>query len=268
MNTRSASRFMTNASAVLVYLFLLLPLLIVVLFSFSEKSYFSFPPHGFSLQWYKAAWASGQFGIPALRSVALAVLATAIATVFAIPSAMAFRRLRPGLLRDVLEFTLLSPLIVPTLIIGIALLYAFNRIYLMDTFTGLLISHVLLVFPFMFRALLTSVLSLPQSLLDASEMLGAGPRYTLRHVILPSLVPGIVSGAIFAFIISMDQFTVSLFVTQSEQIVLPVAIYKYLYDVNDPVVAAVSTILVAFGLLIALIIDRLGWLKHLGSAGA
>lgn len=268
MNSRRLSRYMANTSALLVYLFLLLPLLVVVMFSFSDKSYFDFPPQGFSLKWYQAAWESGQFGIPALRSLAIALLSTLIATVIAIPSALAFRRMKHGTLRDILEFILLSPLIVPALIIGIALLYAFNRFYLLDTFTALLISHVLIVFPFMFRSLLTSVLGLSQALLDASEMLGAEPHQTLRHVVLPALVPGIVSGAIFAFIISMDQFTVSLFVTQSEQIVLPVAIYKYLYDVNDPVVAAVSTVLVVFGLLIAFIIDRLGWLKHLGSAGA
>ncbi|NLC35404.1 MAG: ABC transporter permease [Alcaligenaceae bacterium] len=268
MDTRRVSGLLANASALLVYLFLLLPMLVVVLFSFSEKSYFTFPPEGFSLKWYSAAWESGQFGGPAIRSLVLAGLSTLIATALAIPSALAIRRLSPGPLRNSIEFLMLSPLIVPALIIGIALLYAFNRFYMLDTFAALLISHVLIVFPFMFRALLTSALGLSQALLDASEMLGAEPRQTFREVVLPALVPGIVSGAIFSIIISLDQFTVSLFVTQSEQIVLPVAIYKYLYDVNDPVVAAVSTVLVVFGLLVAFIIDRMGWLKHLGSAGS
>ena len=255
-------------AAIVVYLFLLLPLVIVVLFSFSERSFFSFPPTGFSLRWYEAAWRSGLFLEPALRSLVLAVLATALAALLAVPAAMALRKLSAGRLRAALEFAFLSPLVVPALIIGIALLYAYNRVGLLDTFAGLVVAHTLIVFPFMFRAVLTSVLGLRQSLLEASEVLGASPATTLRRVVLPALVPGIVAGAIFAFIISLDQFTVSLFVTQSDQVVLPVALYKYLFDVNDPVAAAVSTVLVVFGLAAAFVIDRLGWLRHLSGAGA
>lgn len=268
MHMRNPYRTLSNAVAILVYVFLILPLLVVVLFSFSERSYFSFPPAGFSLRWYQAAWESGQFLVPALRSLWLALAATALAAALSIPAALAFRKIAPGKLRSALEFFLLTPLIVPALIIGIALLYAFNRLQMLDTFGALLAAHAVIVFPFMFRAVLTSVLGLRQSLIDASEILGASPAYTLRKVILPALIPGIASGAIFSFIISLDQFTVSLFVTQSEQIVLPVAIYKYLFDVNDPVAAAVSTVLVVFGLLIAFVIDRLGWLRHLSGASA
>jgi putative spermidine/putrescine transport system permease protein len=268
VHSQNLYRHFANASAFLVYLFLILPLLVVILFSFSERSFFEFPPAGFSLRWYHAAWESGQFLGPALRSLGLALAATAVAAALSIPAALAFRKLAPGKLRGALEFFLLSPLIVPALIIGIALLYAFNRLNVLDTFGGLLAAHVVIVFPFMFRAVLTSVLGLRQALIDASEILGASPAYTLRQVVLPALIPGIASGAIFSFIISLDQFTVSLFVTQSEQIVLPVAIYKYLFDVNDPVAAAVSTVLVVFGLLLAFVIDRLGWLRHLSGASA
>jgi putative spermidine/putrescine transport system permease protein len=257
-----------TAAATAVYAFLILPMLVVVLFSTSEKSFFTFPPTGFSLRWYEAAWSSERFLAPAARSIVLAVLATLIAAAIAIPAALALRRMAPGRLRAAIEFFFLTPLIVPALIIGIALLYSFSRLRLVDSFAGLLMAHALIVFPFVFRAVLTSVLNLRQYLLDASEILGASPLYTFRRVVLPGLVPGLAAGAIFAFIVSLDQFTVSLFVTQSEQQVLPVAIYKYLYDVNDPVVAAVSTVLVAFGLLAAVLINWFGWLRHLGgSAG-
>lgn len=268
MHSPNSYRRLANLCALLVYAFLILPLLVVVLFSFSERSFFTFPPTGFSWRWYQAAWKSGLFLAPALRSFGLAIAATALAAALAIPAALSFRKIASGKVRSVLEFLLLSPLIVPALIIGIALLYAFNRMRMLDTFGALLAAHAVIVFPFMFRAVLTSVLGLRQSLIDASEILGAAPAYTLRHVVLPSLVPGIASGAIFSFIISLDQFTVSLFVTQSEQIVLPVAIYKYLFDVNDPVAAAVSTVLVVFGLFIAFVVDRLGWLRHLAGTSS
>lgn len=257
-----------NALAVFTCLFLMLPLAVVVLFSFSERSFFTFPPSGFSLRWYQAAWDSDLFLVPALRSLVLAAVATALAALLAVPAALGLRRMAPGRLRSALEFAFLSPLVVPALIIGIALLYAFNRTQLLDTFTALVVSHTLIVFPFMFRAVLTSALGLKQALIDAAEILGASPALTLRRVVLPALVPGIVAGGIFAAIVSLDQFTVSLFVTQSEQIVLPVALYKYLFDVNDPVAAAVSTVLVVFGLLAAIVIDRLGWLRHLAGGGA
>lgn len=267
IGTRGLRAGKTIAAAA-VYVFLVLPMMVVVLFSFGDKSYFTFPPTGFSLRWYQAAWSSGRFLDPALRSLALATLATMIAAAVSVPAALAVRRMVSARLRMLLEFVFLSPLIVPALIVGIALLYSFNRFGLIDTFGALLAAHTLIVFPFVFRAVLTSVMGLRQALIDASEILGAGPLYTFRRVVLPALVPGLASGGIFAFIVSLDQFTVSLFVTQSAQIVLPVAVYQYLFDVNDPVVAAVSTILVAFGLLVAMVIDRFGWLRHLGGTGS
>lgn len=268
MNSSRIWRLASDTVAAIVFLLLILPMMVVIVFSFSERSFFTVPPSGFSLRWYKAAWESGLFLAPALRSLALAALSTTIAAALSVPAALSLRRMRPSALRSTLEFAFLSPLIVPALIVGIALLYAYNRLGILDTFAGLVIAHTLIVFPFMLRAVLTSVMALKESLLEASEILGASPIQTLRHIILPGIVPGIVAGATFSVIVSLDQFTVSLFVTQSEQVVLPVAIYKYLFDVNDPVAAAVSTVLVLFGLLAAFVIDRLGWLRHLSSMGA
>jgi len=266
MNATRLWHIGANTLALLVGLFLSLPLFVVALFSFSERSFFTFPPTGFSLRWYVAAWQSNLFLEPALRSLLIALLSTAIAAALALPAALGLRRMPASRWRLAVEFFFLSPLIVPALIIGIALLYAFNHVHLLDTFTGLLAAHVLIVFPFMFRALLTSALALRPALLEASQILGASPGMTLRRVILPSLAPGLVAGGIFAIIVSLDQFTVSLFVTQSEQVVLPVALYKYLFDVNDPVAAAVSTALVVLGLVAAFVIERLGWLRHLAGS--
>jgi putative spermidine/putrescine transport system permease protein len=251
-----------------IYAFLLAPLVVVVLFSFSNRSYFVFPPTEFSLRWYKAAWQLGTFGGPMLRSILLAVAASALAGAFAVPAALAVRRMRGSRLARVVEFVLLSPLIVPALIIGIALLYYFLHFNMIDTLSALVISHTLLVFPFMFRAILINALEIKPHLEEASEILGASPLRTFFSVILPSLAPGITSGAIFAFIVSFDQFTISLFVTQSEQVTLPVALYRYVYDVNDPVAAAVSSSLVLFGLVLAVILQKAGLLKHVGGRGA
>jgi putative spermidine/putrescine transport system permease protein len=252
---------------ILIYAYLLLPLIVITLFSFSDRSFFAFPPTGFSLQWYRRAWTSDAFTAPALLSVAIAVLSSVISLIFAVPSAMALRNLAAPRLVAGVEVILLTPLIVPGLIIGISLLFAYSQLGLIDNFAGLLSAHVLIVFPFMFRSVMTCALNLRKQHEEASEILGATPFHTFWKVSLPQLRGGIVAGAIFAFIVSFDQFTVSLFVTQSQQ-TLPVAIYKYLYDVNDPVVAAVSTVLVVFGLAATFLIQRAGWLDQLGGNGA
>jgi len=253
---------------VLIYAFLLAPLVVVILFSFSAKSFFTFPPTGFSLRWYTAAWELGTFTAPMIRSIVLALSATFCSTVLAVPAVLALRRLSSSKVAKVVEFYLLTPLVVPSLIIGIALLYYFLKLDLIDTFAALLTAHTLLVFPFMLRAILVSAQDIKKHLEEASEILGAGPWRTFRSVVLPGLLPGIVSGAIFAFIVSFDQFTVSLFVTQSEQTTLPVALYKYVYDVNDPVAAAVSSALVIFGLFLAVCLQKTGLLDHAGGRGA
>jgi len=260
-----APSLFTRVSAILVFIFMLIPLFVIVLFSFSDRSFFVFPPRGFSLQWYVRAWESGYFLVPALRSFGVAFLATGAASAIAIAAALSLRRQKGSRLAYALEFMFLSPLVIPHLILGIALLHYFNPPRLIDTFAGLLLAHIVLIFPFLFRTILTSVHELHPQLEEASEILGATPFTTFRRIIFPALVPGIVAGAILAFIVSFDQFTVSLLITQREQITLPVAIYKYLYDVNDPVAAAVSTVLVVVGFTVTLIVQRLGWMKSMPS---
>ncbi len=261
---RQGRRWGLILAAGAVYVYLLVPLAVIVLFSFSDRSFFSFPPTGFSLEWYERAWESDYFLVPALRSLVLGVVSTLCAAALAVPAALGVRRLRNTAWEPIVEFVVISPLIIPNLVIGVAFLYYFIPMGMIDTAAGVLIAHVVIVLPFMFRAVLVSIYDLNRQHEEASEILGASPLTTFRRVTLPSLAPGIAAGAIFSFIVSFDQFTVTLFVVQRDQITLPIAIYNYLSDVNDPVVAAVSTVLVAFGLAMTILIQRAGWLKHLG----
>jgi len=261
----TAPSLFVRIMSALVFCFMLIPLAVIVLFSFSDRSFFVFPPRGFSLQWYARAWDSGYFLVPAARSFGVAAIATVSSAAIAITAALALRRLKGSRLAQLLEFIFLTPLIIPHLILGIALLHYFNPPRLIDTFSGLLLAHIVLIFPFLFRTVLTSVHDLNPQLEEASEILGASPFTTFRRVVLPALTPGIVAGSILAFIVSFDQFTVSLLITQRDQITLPVAIYKYLYDVNDPVAAAVSTALVVVGFSITLVVQRLGLMRTVPS---
>lgn len=256
-----------SAVVVLLYVYIVSPMLIVIYFSFSDRSFFNFPPEGFSLRWYAAAWQSGVFLEPAIRSVLLGLAATALAGAVTIPAAMATKRSSKRA-AALLEFVFLSPLIVPGLILGIALLYFFTQWSLIDTIWGLLAAHTVLVVPFMFRSVLVAVQELDEAQLEASAVLGASARTTFRRVTLPQLKPGLIAGAIFAFIVSFDQFTLSLFVVRNEQVTLPIALYQYLYDVNDPVTSAVGSVLVALGLAVTMVLHRFGLLKHLSATGA
>lgn len=247
-----------------LYAYIVSPLLIVVYFSFSSRSFFEFPPDGFSLRWYVEAWETGLFLGPAVRSIVVAVVATALAAAVTVPAAMAVRHAR-GRGAALLEFVFLSPLIVPGLIFGIALLYFFTRMSLIDTRTGLIAAHTVLVIPFMFRSVLVAVRDLDDSQLEASLVLGATQSTTFRRVTLPQLKPGIIAGAIFAFIVSFDQFTLSLFVVRNRELTLPIALYQYLHDVNDPVTAAVGSVLVGVGLIVTMLLHRFGLLKHLSA---
>lgn len=262
---RRRRRWPLFLTAAAIYGYLLVPLFVIVLFSFSSKSFFSFPPTDFSLKWYIRAWESDYFLIPAIRSLVLGAASTIGAAALAVPAALGVRRLRNTPWEPVVEFVVISPLIIPNLVIGVAFLYYFIPLGLIDTAAGILIAHIVIVLPFMFRAVLVSIYDLSRQHEEASEILGATPFTTFRRITLPALAPGIAAGAIFSFIVSFDQFTVTLFVVQRDQVTLPIAIYNYLFDVNDPVVAAVSTVLVAFGLLMTLLIQRAGWLKHLSN---
>lgn len=251
-----------------VYLYLAAPLLVVVYFSFSDRSFFTFPPEGFSLVWYQRAWESGRFFEPAIWSIALACAATVLATLAAVPASLAVRRFRGSQMARIIELAVLAPLIIPTLILGIALLYFFSDVGLLDTPQGIIAGHTVLVLPFMFRSVLISVRSLDRRQEEASAVLGASAFTTFRRVVLPRLIPGILAGGIFSFIVSFDQFTLSLFIVRNEWVTLPVALYQYLYDVNDPVVAAVATALVLFAIVVTLVVQKLGWLDRFAGAAA
>lgn len=132
----TAPSLATRIAAWSVYTFMLTPLVIIVLFSFGERSYFEFPPSGLSFKWYVRAWESGAFLMPAVRSFTIGIFATAISAILALSAGMGMRSMRSFRSVRLLELIFLSPLIVPHLILGIALLHFFNPVGLIDTYTG------------------------------------------------------------------------------------------------------------------------------------
>lgn len=243
-----------------VFIFLLLPILAVAVSSISSSSPLSFPPQGFTLHWYRAI--SGEY-LEALRvSLIVAASTTAIATLVGVPASLALVRGRfPGL--ALFNAFCLSPLMVPTLIIAVAafqftvVLWDLFGLSVAGTLTGLILAQSAFTIPFVIRVVIAGHAHFDGALEEAARNLGATPLETFFRVTLPMLLPGIVSGAIFAFIMSFDDVAVALFVGGGEAMTLPVRIYTAVEFNFDADIMAVSTLVTLGSLALMLVLDRL-----------
>src|SRR5581483_645212 len=196
----------------LLFFFLVAPLLIVAVVSLNPEAVVRFPPRGFSLHWFRAVIESATLVQAIANSLRLGALATAISILVAVPAAVALGRYDvPG--KHVVEALLLSPLSLPMIVLGIALLFLYSRLGLGLSFGGLLAAHVVITIPYILRCVLAVYRGLDPSLEDSARVLGATPWRAFRRVTWPLLRPGIVAGSIFSFLISFDNVPVSIFLT-------------------------------------------------------
>lgn len=237
-------------------LFLAAPLLATIYTAFSPVVYAQFPPQGASFRWFVQLWHTPLLLTAFARSLAVALVVTPVTAALATTAALGYERMRRGSRRATATL-FQAPLIVPQLVFGIALLSVFSRTGLYGTYLGLVLAHVVVTFPFFLRPLQASLVTRERSLEEAAAVLGASPLRVFLTVTVPSIRAGLMSGAVFAFIVSFDQFSVSLFVVNSKTQTLPVAIYNYLFQNSDPTVAAVSTVVILLGLLAAVTTHRL-----------
>lgn len=258
---------MRNGSAALLFnalfvAFILAPIVVVVLVSFTSKSYLALPWDGVSLQWYGELLRNRDFTDSLWVSLRLALVASSAAVLVSLPAAFAIARHSfPG--RAALSAFLLSPLMVPAVVLGIAFLRFLTFAGLNGTFLSLALCHVVLVTPFVLRLLLAALTGMDRHIEQAAVSLGAGRITLLRRITLPLLLPGIAGGWVLAFITSLDDLTVTIFVAPPALTTLPVRVFNYIDQMTDPLVAAVSTalILVTGGLM--LLLDRLYGLDRL-----
>ena len=248
-------------SVLLVAAFILAPIAVVVAVSLTDSPIPEFPPRGLTLRWYAHALSEDVFTTSALNSLWLATIATALATPLALAAAYGLVRGRfRG--RDAIQTLLLAPLVVPSLVIGLAILLAFSGMGVRDVGARLVGAHVLITFPYMVRTILASLARLDPAVEEAARTLGASALRCFVLVTLPLVRPGVVAGMLFAFIVSFDNVSLSLFLTNARTNTLPIAILNYVEYNFDPSVAAISTMLVAFSLGAALLVERLVGLRR------
>jgi putative spermidine/putrescine transport system permease protein len=239
-----------------IFLFLPAPIVIVAISSFSRTGYLQFPPQQFSVRWYQEFLSSEAWLKPLAISFALALVVAIVTTVFSFLAAFAVTRIRfRG--KPAFDTLMLSPLLFPHAAIGVTLLGLLAAVGWVGHYSGILLAHIILCIPFAYRPALNSMRKLDLSVEEAAMSLGARPGYVFRTVTLPLLRSGLVTALLFSFIISFDEVTVSIFLVGPEATTLPTKIFAHIQESASPVVAAISTFLVAITIGLIVLLQRL-----------
>jgi ABC-type spermidine/putrescine transport system permease subunit II len=253
---RGVSRIALRAIAGLVLAFLLLPLVIIVPTSFSASAYMEFPPRGLSLQWYRNYFASRAWIEPTLLSVRVAALTAMLSTIVGTLAAIGIARGRfHG--RRVLEFFLLSPMIVPVIVFAIGCYFLFARLKLIDTPAALYLSHSIVATPLVVIIVGAALRTFDRSVEQAARSLGAGYARALWYVTIPILRPAILSAAAFAFLTSFDEVVLSVFLGGPEAMTLPKRMWDNVRHEIDPTITAVASILIAGSIVLLTVAELL-----------
>jgi putative spermidine/putrescine transport system permease protein len=238
---------------------LITPVVVVIVTSFTDSRSLRFPPPAFSLRWYSALFdpvQSAQIHTAAWNSVVIAVAATAISVVLGTAAALAISSRRTWWTQT-LDAVFMSPLILPTLAFGLAALMFFSTLRLRLSIPLMIVGHVAVIVPFILRTTIASLSQLDRGLLDTSSSLGASAGYTFWRVTLPTIRPGILAGAFIAFMASLDNVSISLFLAGPENDVLPIRMWGMLESQLDVRTAAVSGVLIFTTAILLVVMDRI-----------
>lgn len=243
-------------AAALVLLFLVLPLLVVIVLSFSNANYLQFPPATLSLRWYHSYLNSGGWVTSTILSAKVAIAAMTLSTVLG--TAAAFALVRSNFPAKSLVYgILLSPIIVPSIVTAIAIYFLFARMHLINDWLGLVLAHTVVATPLVIVVVSASLRGFNIVLERAAIGLGATSWTALRRVTLPIIMPGIITGALLAFLTSFDEVVIAIFISGTDTVTLPVRMWDGLWLEITPVIAAASTVIIALTVLLFAAIDLL-----------
>ncbi|MBX2853540.1 MAG: ABC transporter permease [Rhodobacteraceae bacterium] len=241
--------------AVACAVFLLLPLLITVLVSFTSSAVYTLPPPEWSLRWYESLERRSGLAEAVALSLNLALISTAASLVIGTAAAMAVVQGQfPG--REAMATFVVSPLMMPGLVVGVALLQFLREIGFRDAYAGLLVGHMLITLPFVMRTLLAAMAAFDFSLIDAARTLGMSYGRAVVAVMIPNLAPAFLTAGLFAFLASMDNYPISIFLTDARNKTLPIKMLQYLEEQPDPSLAAMSSGLIMLTLIVLIIGSR------------
>lgn len=267
----------------LIFFFLIAPILIVIPLSFNSQAYFTFTqemlsldPAGWSLRWYdelltrgmkapeaprdgnwwRDVWQNAQWVNAAKNSLIIGVASTFVATVLGTLAALGLSRPEMPFRRTITAL-LISPMIVPIIITATGLFFFYSQVGLANSYAGVILAHATLGIPFVIITVTATLVGFDQSLVRAAASLGASPSTTFWRVTMPLILPGMVSGALFAFVTSFDEVVVVLFVAAHDQQTIPRQMWNGIREQISPAILAVATILVFISIALLTTIELL-----------
>lgn len=245
---------------ILIAVFLTLPAALIIPMSFSSGTTFQFPPQGWSTRWYENLVADGGWQSAILTSLQVSGIVTPLALVIGTLASFALHRMtrRTG---GAALAVLVSPLAIPNILVALAAYAFFLRMGLSGTIQGLVLAQTCLAIPFVVIAVWARLQSYDRSLTSAALSLGASRFTTLRTVTLPLITPGIVAGAVFAFVSSFDELVVALLLQGPGVVTLPVKMFNSVVEEADPTITAASTVLVVV-VSTAILLVQLVWVRR------
>jgi putative spermidine/putrescine transport system permease protein len=238
-----------------LFLFLLAPVLVVIPLAFSGEMTLRFPPSSYGFRWF-GEFLGNERMLYALRvSFLLGAIVTLITLAVALPAAYVIVRLRNAV-TEFLYNIFTAPLLLPTIVLGLAILISFAATGLLGTYTGIALGHLVLTLPYALRILATALSGVPTSLEEAASSLGATPFRVFRRVTLPLLTPGLVSAAALSFLVSFDEVVITLFLAGPRVTTLPYEMFRRLDSRSDPMIAAISVMMIMLTLGVVLVVQR------------
>lgn len=251
-----AFRYAFWAYCALVFFFLIAPILAIVPLSFNSGSFLTFPMPGFSLRWYADFFASDRWLAAVKNSMIVGTATTVLATALGTAASLGLTRLRPKA-RSLLSAIIIAPIIVPVVITGVGAYFLYAPLHLTNTYLGLILAHTVIAVPFAVLTVSASLQNFDVNLLRAAGSLGAPPLTAFRRVVLPLILPGVVSGAVFAFATSFDEVVMALFLAGPSQRTLPIQMFNGVREEISPTITAAATLLIILSFALLLVVELL-----------
>ncbi|AJY73797.1 ABC transporter permease [Paenibacillus beijingensis] len=240
----------------IILVLMVLPILVIIPLSFSSEVAFHLPPESYSFKWYQKFFADDEWIAGLRRSVSVAIFTSILSTILGIMAAFSANRLDfPG--KKLFMNLILGPMIFPVIVVGIALYHSFSAYKLTDKVSGLVLAHTILALPFVFVTVLASLKGTDKNLELAALSLGSTPIGAFFKITLPIMRSAITASALFAFITSLDEAVVSIFISGARTKTLPIMMWDSMNFQVDPTIAVVSTLLIAATILIFILLPGL-----------
>ncbi|MCZ4260536.1 ABC transporter permease [Limimaricola sp. G21655-S1] len=247
----------------LIFFFLIAPIIIIIPLSFNAENFFTFTPkmlaldpEGYSLKHYRDFFTNPDWQVPLWNSLKIAPVATFISVALGTLAAIGLSQPHVPFRRAIMA-TLISPMIVPLIISAAGMYFFYSRIGLQGTYWGVVLAHAALGIPFVIITVTATLVGFDRSLTRAAANLGAGPVRTFFKVQMPLILPGVVSGGLFAFITSFDEVVVVLFVGSAGQKTLPWQMFTGLREQISPTILAAATVLISISVVLLVTLEVL-----------